>query len=501
MNEPAVLLIGKDAALATTVEGLAREVGALEVAVVGGLDEAYAYDGWDRVALVLIPHRCGDSVNGVARLFRMLAAAKRPVATLILGGELDEETEADLIRRGAADCLGQPLDRDRLAYLIETLTLRARQPGAARPLMHEGDPAAMWDDSDPLVTQGRRVAAQDATILIRGEEGTGKTRLARIIHDLSPRRKGPFVTLRCTSVASEGFDEVLPDPDPDSPPALRGKLSEAREGTLVLDDVDALNAPAQIALLGWIEESTRGSSARGRAWPRRPRIVATTRVDLAEEVALGRFRSDLFFRLNVIGLELPPLRQRRSEIVAIAPNLLSELAGRSVILSAEAAAAMESYSWPGNIRELREALHSAAAAAGPGPIGQEHLPEAVTTAVGWSTPRREAAEAVDATATLAQTKRDAEFIRITQALQKNGNNRLRTASELGISRMTLYKKLYKYGIIEQAGAGRKGPPERPRDPRHPARSDGVSEGSPRGGAGPAAPGSRSRAGKSAPALH
>ena len=196
----------------------------------------------------------------------------------------------------------------------------------------------------------------------------------------------------------------------------------------------------------------------------------------------------------------------------MALDLLSELAGRSVNLSAEAIAAVESYSWPGNVRELREVLRSALSVGGRGPIMQEHLPDAVRTAVGRAAPRWGAA---DEMSTLAQTKRDAEFLRITQALQKNGNNRLRTAGELGISRMTLYKKLYKYGIIEPPGGGRRGSPERPRDPRHPGGSEAATESSPKGVAGPgeaggpdfgpdsrpAAPGNRSRVGKSAPALH
>lgn len=517
MNEPTILLISKDDTLTETIEGLATEIGHLRVMTVPGLDEAYAYDDWNRAALLLIHHHPGDSVHGVARLFRMLAAAKRPVATLILGDHLDEQAEADLIRRGAADCLGLPLDGERLGYLMEVLTLRVRQPGCVRPATHEGEPAIMWADTDPLVSQGRRVAGQDATILIRGEEGTGKSRLARIIHDVSPRSKGPFVTLRCAIITPEGFEADLADPElgeMPEPSSLSRRLAESREGTVVLDDVDALSPPAQIALLRWIEEGGRAASARGHAWARRPRIIATTRVDLADEVASGRFRSDLFFRLNVIGLELPPLRQRRSEIASIALKLSSELAGRSVNLTPEAVAAVESYSWPGNVRELRDALRSAVMAGGGGPVGQEHLPEVVTTAVGWAPPRRELAEAVDMASTLAQTKRDAEFVRITQALQKNGNNRLRTASELGISRMTLYKKLYKYGIIEPAGAGGRSSPERPRTPGHPGGTEGGADKSSRGASptetaaddfGPdartAAPGARARLGKSAPILH
>ena len=468
MKDPAVLLISKDVTLLGTVEGLVREVGHLGIVVVGGLDEAYAYEGWDRVAMVLIHHRHGESPNGVARLFRMLAAAKRPVATVILGVGLDESAESDLLRRGAADCLVHPFDFDRLRYLIEVLTLRLRQPQGSRPPMHASEPSATWDESDPLIAQAHRVAAQDATILIRGEAGTGKSRLARIIHDVSQRQKGPFVTLRCATLTTRGFEEDLFGPAGEPvPSAVGGKLAEARDGTLLLDDVDALSPPAQVALLRWIEEGSWESNGRGRGRPGRPRIVATTRAPLGDEVAVGRFRSDLFFRLNVIGLELPPLRRRRAEIVSLAHDLAAELAGRSVTLSLEVIGALESYTWPGNIRELREALESTLAA-GPGSVvDREHLPDAVRASLAVVATPWEPTGGPDATSTLAQTKRDAEFIRITQALQKNGNNRLRTAGELGISRMTLYKKLYKYKIIEPSGGGRRRMPIRSHGLRHP----------------------------------
>lgn len=516
MNEPAVLLISQDAAWIKMAEGLIREVGSLGVAVVGGLDKAYAFQGWDRVALVLVQQGRSEPTSGVARLFRMLAASRRPIATVVLGEELDEEAELELLRRGAADCLSTPYDLDRLFYLIETLTLRARQPGIARSPAEAGESVGIWDDSDPLIAQARRIAAQDATVLIRGETGTGKSRLARIIHELSPRKRGPLVTLRCGALTSEGFEEELfGGPEGPGRSSAVGKLESAREGTLVLDDIEALSPTAQVALLRWVEDGSRESSGRLRGRPNRPRIVATTRIALGDSVAAGNFRSDLFFRLNVIGLELPPLRQRRVEIVSIGLGLLTELSGRSVSLSPESIAAIEAHSWPGNVRELRDVL-DAAATEGREVIELEHMPEAVRLAGGRAPARREMASAEgDGTATLAEAKREAEFHRITQALQRNANNRLRTASELGISRMTLYKKLYKYGIIEPTGMRQRRSPGRSRGPETHRGPDDSGESSPRASAGAGdTPGGDSsqpsrtapqsgggRYGKSAPALH
>ncbi len=258
------------------------------------------------------------------------------------------------------------------------------------------------------------------------------------------------MTFRCGTLGPEAFEERTAD-DPQPGNSFAARLAEAREGTLVLDDVDALTPAAQVALLHWIEEGSRESFGRPGERRTRPRIIATTRGNLSEEVAAGRFRSGLFFRLNVIGLELPPLRLRRVEIVSLALNALAELSGRSVTISNDAIAALEAYGWPGNIRELREAMECALASdpTGPAIVDRKALPESVRDAIGWPAPGR-APEDVELT-TLAETKREAEYHRITQALRKNANNRLRTANELGISRMTLYKKLYKYGIIEPAG--------------------------------------------------
>jgi DNA-binding NtrC family response regulator len=448
MIHPTVLLIGTDTGQKGEVANLVRRMGTVKLAAVEDLDRAYAYPDWDQVALVLIHHEGRVSTNGIVRLLRMLAATRRPVATLVLGEGLDEATEAHLLRRGAAHCLLAPFDLNRLAYLVEVLTLHARQVGGPS---RAGEGPRDWDESDPLVAQARTVASQDATVLIRGETGTGKSRLARIIHDLSPRRAGGFVVLRCGSLTPEAFEDAS-NPGREVPgPSAAAKLAEAREGTLVLDDVDALSPTAQVALLHWIEEGARESFGRPGARQATPRIIATTRLPLGDEVGSGRFRSGLFFRLNVIGWELLPLRLRRVEIVSLARNSLAELAGRSVMLSPEAIAALEAHSWPGNIRELRQAMEAALASdsAAGSTVGRGALPEAVQAAAARPTADRDDGE-VEST-TLAETKREAEFHRITQALQKNGNNRLRTANELGISRMTLYKKLYKYGIIEPTG--------------------------------------------------
>ena len=504
MRESTLLVVGRDDALLETIEGLVDEVDGLGFDVVEGLDQAYRYSDWDRVALVMLHHpKGGGAISGGVRLLRMIAAARRPIATLILADDLDEAARVELIQLGAADVLPGPFDLKRLSYLTDTLTLRARPavvtPARANP--EEEIPRDREPTSSAMV-QARRVAGMDATVLVGGEPGAGKSRLARTIHEFSDRRGGPFVVVPCRDLEPEEFEEEGPIAAhcPGGRDRFHSRLVEASGGTLVLDGVEMLPPIGQAALLRWIEEGVRDSAtlAPPVRRPDRPRLIALATAPLARAATEGRFRSDLFYRLNVIGIQLGPLRDRRDEVAGLAGEILAELSGRPVVLAADAASALASHDWPGNVSELRDLLSEALAPGGPGEdvrrrgvtFRRSHLPARFLAPQGGDAlaarPMSRSAESV----TLAQTKRDAEFARITQALEKHNQNRLRTASELGISRMTLYKKLYKYGIIDPgpreagrstfAGGGRGGvalvpaPTNGPRlsGPRSSGRTDG-----------------------------
>ena len=235
-----------------------------------------------------------------------------------------------------------------------------------------------------------------------------------------------------------------------------GKLAAAAGGTLLLDEVNSLPLPLQAKLLRAVEERVFEPVGSDRPAPVRARLVAAGNAPLEAEVAAGRFRADLYYRLNVVGFHLPPLRERRGAVAALAGRFLREANSRSrpdvAGLAPEALEALSGYRWPGNVRELRNVVERAVALCAGPLVGLRDLPEAVRAAgaaADAGLPVSPSALAAGAPVTLRQSKAEAEVRRISEALRKHGNNRLRAAAELGISRMGLYKKLHRYGLIEK----------------------------------------------------
>jgi len=312
-----------------------------------------------------------------------------------------------------------------------------------------------------LRQQVLRVAPQETTVLLTGETGTGKTRLARLLHELSPRRAEPFLVVDCCALSANLAESELfghqkgafTGADRDRP----GKLAAAGRGTLVLDEINSLPAALQGKLLRAVDERLFEPVGSNRSLPLQARLVAISNASLEQEVAAGRFRADLYHRLNVVAFLLLPLRERRQAVAPLIQRFLAEFSERNrpdvTGISVEAAQSLEDYPWPGNVRELRNVLERMVALC-PGPLIQwQDLPEAIRSPAPVRPPLSSPLPLPEPTAsvpfTLSQSKEEAEVRRILEALHKHRNNRLRAAAELGISRMGLYKKLHKYGLMDQ----------------------------------------------------
>jgi transcriptional regulator with PAS, ATPase and Fis domain len=288
--------------------------------------------------------------------------------------------------------------------------------------------------------------------------------LARLIHDLSPRRKEPFLVIDCGALSaslieSEIFGHIkgaFTGAERDRP----GKLLAAGAGTLLLDEINSLPPMLQSKLLRAVDERVFEPVGSNKPYPLRARLIAASNKPLDREVEAGRFRLDLFYRLNVVGFYLAPLRERRGAIAMLANKFLAEFAARTqqtiYRIAPEAMRVLEEFDWPGNIRELRNVIERAVTLCPGSEIQVRDLPEVIRSNHPWANgsptavQTRQRESSPSGQTKLSDVKEEAELLRITIALERHNNNRLRAAAELGISRMGLYKKLHKYGLMGSA---------------------------------------------------
>ncbi len=286
------------------------------------------------------------------------------------------------------------------------------------------------------------VAVSESTVLIQGESGTGKELLSRAIHNLSQRAKGPFVGLNCgalpdTLLESELFGHVA-GAFTDARRNRSGRFAVAEGGTLFLDEIGDISPALQVRLLRVLEERCYEPLGSSKSVKTNVRIITASNRDLAQLVDEGTFRKDLFYRINVVRLELPTLAQRKEDIPLLVEHFiekLNSLRGRNIAgVSQEAIADLMSYDWPGNIRELENAIEYAFILCREGLIQPAHLPEHLRKP-GETPPLWEGG-----------TLKDAERIAILHALEKNNWKRMATARELGIDKNTLRRKIEQYSL-------------------------------------------------------
>ncbi len=388
----------------------------------------------ERLDVVLSDQRM-PGMDGVELTRRLRAASEPPAVVMMTAhGTIPQAVEA--VRLGAADYLTKPLESPRaLRRLVRGLLGRRRSEPAAGEFLTR-DPATL-----EVLPLADRAAPTDATVLITGESGTGKELLARRVHRRSRRAAGPFVVVNSAALPESLAESELFGHEKGAFTGAvsrhQGRLEQAGGGTLFLDEIGELAEPIQAKLLRALEERAVVRVGGGQSLPVDIRLIAATHRDLEEEVAAGRFRSDLFYRLNVVSLPLPPLRERAGDLDLLVPKLRQALAGRLGVpdreMSPEAMAALRPHPWPGNVRELRNVIERSLIAATGEAVEPGDLPALAEPEAGGATP---------SALSLEERERQA----ILEALERTGGHRERAADLLGISVRTLYNRLKQYGI-------------------------------------------------------
>ncbi|HEY4658948.1 MAG TPA: sigma-54-dependent Fis family transcriptional regulator [Gemmatimonadaceae bacterium] len=359
------------------------------------------------------------------------------------------------------ECLDVSLDRVTETLKAAERKLRAHRRALVRVARDVAEPLGIVARSHAMgqvVDLARRVAKVDSTVLITGESGSGKERIARLVHEESTRAAGPFIAVNCgaiteTLLESELFGHArgaFTGATQDRP----GLFEASNRGTLLLDEVGEVSPGMQVKLLRAVQEREIRRVGENKNRPIDVRVVAATNRDLAHGVAGGTFRQDLYYRLKVVELRVPALRERRDDILPLARVLLADAAVRMKRkisgLAPGAADQLLRYEGPGNVRELENAMERAVALSRGSRVELEDLPEEV----------RQALPKPMAAAGTVRPLDEVEKEYILAALEQNGGNQTRTAAQLRIGSATLYRKLRSYGLIRGRRAVRKGAPAR-----------------------------------------
>jgi DNA-binding NtrC family response regulator len=448
-----VLLADDERAIAVTLADDLRRAGhKVRVAADGG--EARRALAEERFEVVVTDIRMPQATG-----IELLAEAKArdpSVEVVIVTGYGTIESAVDAIKKGAFDYILKPFDNEEILVCLrkieEIRRLREENERLRKDLGREKGLEALVGNSPAMrrvVDRIRTIAETDARVLVTGESGTGKERVARAVHDLSSRAKGPFVPLACAAIPPTLLESEIFGHErgafTDAKERKAGRFERANGGTLFLDDIDDMPLETQVKLLRVLQEGVVEPLGATKPIPVDVRVIAATKVDLADAVEDGEFREDLFYRLNVVPIDLPPLRDREGDVPLLLEHFLEKYGrGQEYQVPPEVIAELAAYRWPGNVRELENAVERAVALAGPSRIlTREVLLEGALR-------RRKRAPGEEGSpgelVTLKEAVREAEREHIRRVLSATEGHRAKTAEILGISRKNLWEKMKDYSI-------------------------------------------------------
>ncbi|MBA7843976.1 sigma-54-dependent response regulator transcription factor ZraR [Klebsiella sp. RHBSTW-00484] len=434
-----ILVVDDDVSHCTILQALLRG---------WGYNVALAHNGL--LALELVKQKVFDLVLCDIRMAEMdgietlkeIKAYNPAIPVLIMTAFSSVGTAVEAIKSGALDYLIKPLDFDKLQETLAQALAHTRQsdsgmePGPAAQFGMVGDSPAM----QTLLSNIALVAPSDATVLICGESGTGKELVARALHASSRRNNQPLVTLNCAALNESLLESELFGHEKGAftgaDKRREGRFEQADGGTLFLDEIGDISPLMQVRLLRAIQEREVQRVGSNQTIKVDVRLIAATHRDLAEEVSAGRFRQDLYYRLNVVTIDMPPLRQRREDIPQLARYFLQRYAERNRKavqgFTPQAMDLLIHYDWPGNIRELENAVERAVVLLTGEYISERELPLSIA-----GTPVPALSLSDDVIQPLVEVEKEV----ILAALEKTGGNKTEAARQLGITRKTLLAKL------------------------------------------------------------
>ncbi len=441
-----LLLVDDDASVLRAIGDYFERIG-YEVWREGTGEQAMETFHRVRPDVVLLDLHLPDS-SGLVVLERL---RRERAAVILLTGQGDIETAVKAMQLGAENFLTKPVDMTHLAAAIARVAEKVRltrQNARLRALDHEAEGIGSLGVSPAMREMARQIellaASERSTVLLQGESGTGKGWVARVIHNLSPRSGGPFVEVNCAGLSATFLDSELFGHEKgaytDAKERKVGLFELADHGTIFLDEIGELTPDLQPKLLKVLETKTFRRLGGTRELSVDVRLIAATNRDLVREVEGGRFREDLFYRLNVMPLVLPPVRERSREdrldlIRRIISDLKTQLPGCPSECSTDVLDRLLSAAWPGNVREMRNVLErSMILGRGQAVIGIEQLPPDLRQRA--ATDRRYQAQSLS----------EVERQHIERTLRHHSGNRTRAALELGISRATLINKIKAYSL-------------------------------------------------------
>ena len=416
----------------------------------------------------VIVAQLGDSAPSglfIPQLVEVCAEKSPPIPTIIVADQYQGPVFRDLLKLGARECLTRPLDVRRLRFLIESLSLSARVRPVERVFRTPLEQAKAY--SSPafgiVCEQAERVAGKNTPLLLTGETGVGKTHLARLIHSSSPRVTEPFVSVNCGAIPENLAESELfghkRGAFTGATDNYEGRFAAAGNGTLLLDEVDSLSPLLQIKLLRVLDERVYEPVGSTQSQKIKARLIAATNCPLEKAVADGTFRQDLFHRLSVIQLQIPPLRERKQEIRMLVVEWIKQhntgKGKASIDVAEEIWPVLEEYAWPGNIRELGNALEYATTFMQGGTLRPTDLPHFLQNGLPHAPLLFARAEntgialgnrTFQSEDGLLNARRRGEREELMEVFQNCGFNKTIAARMLGISRAALYKRLQVLGM-------------------------------------------------------